>query len=65
MKNVLVKYRVEEHFKNSNNYYLHGSYDNIASARNKIKNLIKNDKCIEERLFIVKKTLIEFLELVK
>lgn len=42
MEETKIKYRVEEHYKNSTTYLLHGIYEKVESARNKKRKLVKS-----------------------
>lgn len=42
METIKIKYRVEEHYKNSTTYMLHGIYESFKSAKNKKEKLIKS-----------------------
>jgi len=52
---ISVKYRVEEHYANSSTYLLHGTYDNLQSAKNKVEELISSG-IKKERLSIIVET---------
>ena len=55
MEETTTKFRVEEHYKNSGTYLLHGIYNNTKSAINKIKKLV--DSGIDKNnLFIIQIT---------
>lgn len=41
MKNIITKYRVEEHWDNSETYALHGTYKTFKSALNKMHKVIQ------------------------
>lgn len=42
METIKTKYRVEEHYIDSETYMLHGIYESFKSAKNKKEKLIKS-----------------------
>ena len=53
---IKIKYRVEEHYNNSNTYMLHGIYDDPQYAVNKIKRLLETTEIKKDNLYIVEIT---------
>ena len=51
---IITKYRVEEHYIKATTYSLHGSYNTITQAKNKINKLITTGQVSRQNLFIIK-----------